>query len=351
MQYGRTLDRVLREIVYADPALGPVYLIKMDVSDGFYRIGLRPEDAPKLGLLFPTENNGEQLVAIPLTLPMGWKNSPPIFCTATETIADLANEALRTHAPSTAHKLDARAEKVVPAPAPVEQKCYKDLQRDPYLRRKRAPLLAYIDVFVDDFLGLAQGQRHRRRHVRRTLFHALDKVFRPLDGQDAKQRKEVLSLKKLDAGDCSWSTCQVLLGWIVDTINMTITLPPHRVERLHEILSATPRSQRRISVDKWHRVLGELRSMTLALPGARGLFSQMKEALRHVKGKWVTLSKGVHEDLVGFHWLASDLVQRPTRLYELVPLRPMVDGYYDASEYMCDGVVLPGLTAVPRALT
>ena len=51
-----------------------------------------------------------------------------------------------------------------------------------------------MDVFVDDFLGLAQGPRHR--HVRRTLFQELDKVFRPLDRQDTKQRKELLSQKK-----------------------------------------------------------------------------------------------------------------------------------------------------------
>ena len=54
MQYGRTLDRVLRDIMFADPTLGPVYLIKMDVSDGFVQIGLRVEGAPKLGLIFPT---------------------------------------------------------------------------------------------------------------------------------------------------------------------------------------------------------------------------------------------------------------------------------------------------------
>ena len=54
MQYGRALDRLIREIVYADPALGYVYLLKADVSHGFYRIGLRPTDAPKLGLIFPS---------------------------------------------------------------------------------------------------------------------------------------------------------------------------------------------------------------------------------------------------------------------------------------------------------
>ena len=83
MQYGRALDHLIREIVYADPALGYVYLLKADVSDGFYRIGLRPTDAPKLGLIFPSGKEEEQMVAIPLTLPMGWKNSPPLFCTDT----------------------------------------------------------------------------------------------------------------------------------------------------------------------------------------------------------------------------------------------------------------------------
>ena len=71
MQYGRCLDRLLHEIVYADPKLGPVHMIKADVSDGFYWIGLRPSDAAKLGLVFPSEAGKEDLVAILLTLPMG----------------------------------------------------------------------------------------------------------------------------------------------------------------------------------------------------------------------------------------------------------------------------------------
>ena len=54
MQYGRALDSLIREIVYADPALVYIYLLKADASDGFYLIGLRPEDAPKLGLILPS---------------------------------------------------------------------------------------------------------------------------------------------------------------------------------------------------------------------------------------------------------------------------------------------------------
>ena len=206
--------------MYADPKLGLVHMIKSDVSNGFYRIGLRPSDAAKLCLVFPSEAGEEDFVAILLTLPMGWKNLPLIFCTATETVADLANEDLRAHAPTLPHKLDEHAEANLVELAPSLKQKLGALPRDPYLGRKNSQLLQYIDVFVDDFLGLAQGPRHRRRHVRRTLFHALEKVFRPLDSTDIEERKEVLSLKKLDASDCSWSTCKLLLGWVVDTKNI-----------------------------------------------------------------------------------------------------------------------------------
>ena len=164
------------------------------VSDGFYRIGLGPEDAPKLGLIFPSGEEEEPMLAIPLALPMGWKNSPPLFCMTTETVAYLDNKYLRSHQPSKPHKLDNREEAIALPPAPPIAQEHAQLTRDPYLRRPKANLLAYVDVFIDDFLGLAQRPRRRRRHVRRTLFHALDKVFWPLDRQDTKQRKEVLIL-------------------------------------------------------------------------------------------------------------------------------------------------------------
>ena len=82
--------------------------------------------------------------------------------------------------------------------------------------------------------------------------------------------------------------------------------------------------------------------MVLALPGAKGLFSNMQEFLCHVKDKKVAMSKGVHEALVDFSWLAENLANRPTCIYKLVPLRPTVDGYHNAYGYMCGSVLLPG---------
>ena len=74
-----------------DPRHGPTYIVKLDLSDGFYRVRPRAEDIPKLGLAFPAGPGEEPLVALPLTLPKGWTESPPYFCSATKTLVDLIN--------------------------------------------------------------------------------------------------------------------------------------------------------------------------------------------------------------------------------------------------------------------
>ena len=71
MQYGQALYRLVREVVISQPALVPVHVLKSDVSDCFYLIGLCPIDTPKLGLVFPSEGEYNELIAIPLTLPIG----------------------------------------------------------------------------------------------------------------------------------------------------------------------------------------------------------------------------------------------------------------------------------------
>ena len=117
MQFGHALDRLLREILLADPAHGPVQMMKVDLSDGFYRVNLNIDDIPKLGVAFPTKPGEEQLVAFPLVLPMGWKNSPPIFSTVTETIADIANQHIQAPTSPRPHHLD-EAAAAVDAPNP-----------------------------------------------------------------------------------------------------------------------------------------------------------------------------------------------------------------------------------------
>ena len=80
MQYGRALERFLRHILLADPRYGPIYMLTCDLADGYYRLNLVVEDIPKLAVAFLETKNGEPLIALPLVLPMGWRNSGPTFC-------------------------------------------------------------------------------------------------------------------------------------------------------------------------------------------------------------------------------------------------------------------------------
>ena len=219
-------------------------------------------------------------------------------------------------------------------------------QRDPSLPHPKTPL-AYVDVFVDDFIGLAQSDATGRR-VRRILLQAIDDVFRPLDDKDNPARREPVSMKKLQQGDCSWGTIKLVLGWVIDTVAMTIQLPQQRVERLAEILASIPRTQKRTSAKKWHKVLGELRSMALALPGSRNIFSQLQNALSTKKGARVTLRKGVHDALDDFRWMHENIASRPTRIAELVPLAPSAEGHHDASGMGAGGVWFPGTHLAQR---
>ena len=146
----------------------------------------------------------------------------------TETVEDLANSVLRCNTPALPHSLDDIAKAIVREAPPTLHPVLTGLTRDLYLRRANANPTAYVDSFVDDLLKLDQGSSHRMCQVRRTLLHALDKVFRPCDYVNSAKRKEVLLPKKLMEGDCTWLTCKVLLGRVIDTVKMALYLLPYR---------------------------------------------------------------------------------------------------------------------------
>jgi len=91
MQFARALEQVLYQVRNANPRYGPVYLGKVDLADGFCRVWLIADSIPQLAVTFPKYPGEEQLVGMPLTLPMGWLESVPYFCATTEMVADRAN--------------------------------------------------------------------------------------------------------------------------------------------------------------------------------------------------------------------------------------------------------------------
>ena len=62
--------------------------------------------------------------------------------------------------------------------------------------------LVYIGIFVDDFLGITQGNKAR---VKRALLHSLNDVMRPLSPTDLPTREDPASLKNMKQGDSTWA--------------------------------------------------------------------------------------------------------------------------------------------------
>jgi hypothetical protein len=117
--------------------------------------------------------------------------------------------------------------------------------------------------------------------VQHVLFESLDAVLWPLDQQDGPHRQDPASIKKMLNGDATWAIHKVVLRWMIDTIDMTIQLPVHRIIRLFEILDLIAPTQCRTTVSKWQNLLGELRSTVLAIPGEKGLFSVLQSMLKN----------------------------------------------------------------------
>jgi hypothetical protein len=129
------------------------------------------------------------------------------------------------------------------------------------------------------------------------------------------------------------------VGWVINKLEHTISLPAHRLARIREILASVSPTQHRVSLKKWQHMLGELRSMAFAIPAAIGLFSIIQQALKTSDAKRLRLTAHTHAFLQDFHWLVEDVGTRLTTIDELVPDDvPSTQGPCDASNNGMGGV-------------
>jgi hypothetical protein len=135
------------------PTYRPVYLAKIDIADGFYRIAIHARDVPRLGVILPTADSSAPLVALPLALPMRWVKSLPYFTSITKTACNLLNTSLQRWHPPPPHHLESLA--ATPqadiASTPTFIKVVPSLARVG-LAELRAPPFTYGDVSTDNFI-------------------------------------------------------------------------------------------------------------------------------------------------------------------------------------------------------
>jgi hypothetical protein len=165
---------------------------------------------------------------------------------------------------------------------------------------------------MDDFVQLGHGKARQLTMLRHHLLHTVDRILaRPLPD---KKRNEAVSLKKLLAGDGSWGTRKLILGWIIDSVRQTIELPPHQKETLHQIFTKL-QGARLVSAKRWRSILGKVWFVSLAIPGSASLLAPCNG----LRTKPVKITFGSTQLCAAILMHLASLCARPTHLAELVP--------------------------------
>ena len=116
---------------------------------------------------------------------------------------------------------------------------------------------------MDDVISVVQGGPDRQHRVIDGTVRALKWLFLSLPGE----LKDSVILKKLVAGEGDCTCVKEVLGWILDTEAGTVTLPERKLKELLTLVDIPP-TQRRMGRKDLERLVGKLRSMHLAVPGA-----------------------------------------------------------------------------------
>ncbi len=73
-----------------------VFMAKWDIKDGFWRMDCTKGEEWNFAYVLPQPKGAPKQLVIPTSLQMGWVESPPYFCVATETVRDIAMEYINT---------------------------------------------------------------------------------------------------------------------------------------------------------------------------------------------------------------------------------------------------------------
>ena len=110
MEFGKMPPRPSQVLAYANPVLGPVYMAKYNLSDGFCWPQFSLDSILPLAALLPMPQGEEPLVALLLAVTMGWTEALPSFTSTTEIATDLANWSLASGKILGPHHLEQSAE-------------------------------------------------------------------------------------------------------------------------------------------------------------------------------------------------------------------------------------------------
>ena len=265
-QIGHALKRIIHAFAQAGDD-EKIFMAKWDVKDGFWRLQCREGEEWNFAYVLPQESGRPIQLVVPTSLQMGWIESPPYFCAASETARDVAAQYIE--APEGSFR-------------PHKFEGYTHTQQQELLKGQSGGAFKYLlEVYVDDFMSLviptAEGQL---RHVANAVMRGIHDVF-PADDDD---NNNPISLKKLAMGEGQYSTRKCILGFDFNGEEKTLWLEADKramlLTILHQWLRGSRRAHAGIPFKEFESVTAKLRHAFTAIPAGRGLLSPCNWVLR-----------------------------------------------------------------------
>ncbi len=321
-QLGHSLSRIIHAFAESkDNVEAKIFMAKWDITDGFWQMCCEEGEEWNFAYVLP-QCSGEPIrLVVPTSLQMGWVESPPYFCAASEMAQDIAMDysntklgSLPTHKFTHYTRGDADA-----------------TQLPPKATQQGKALWYSIEVYVDNFMSIViPTSQEQLDHVANAIMQGIHDVF----PANIVNSNNPISEKKLKKGEGQYSTFKTLLGFDFDGNQKTMCRKEEKRAKLLTTLKGWIRSgdnKRGVPFKDFESVTAKLRHAFLALQGGKGLLSPCNRLLRNRPTvvyfhQNPTLFSAIKYMLT----LLSKSTTRPTRCKELVAGGPDYVGVCDA---------------------
>ena len=333
-QMGKVIRRIIDEMATHYNLHHPFKFAKIDIKDGFWRLYVANHQAWNfcyiLSLPPTTDNLDEIEILVPNSLQMGWTESPPLFCTATETARDIMEQYLPHLSHIPLHQLETHMYKgspVVTTTPPIKQS-------------------TLVEVYMDDFIGITNNlQDDHIKQLSRAILHGVHTIFPP-PAISGHQGQDPISQKKLDEKEGLWDFTKEILGWEMNGNNFTIQLPKKKSIAIIKLTKHALKKQT-IPLNTFQELAGKLQHASLGIPNGKGLFTPINQAMIN-EPPTIALTPLIKQALKDWITIIRAMEARPTCVLELKPGTPHYVGYVDACGTGAGGVWIGGSRKLPQ---
>jgi hypothetical protein len=216
-QIGECLSRIIHAFAEAEED-AKVFMAKWDIKDGFWCMDCREGKEWSFAYVLLQPAGQPVRLVVPTLLQMGWVESPPYFCAATETVQDIATDYLETGiGTQPQHKFEQYATGST------------DYTKLPAMSKGNSNLRYMLEVYVNYFISLIIPMSQAQlQHIANAIMEGIHDVFPP-DNNDGNDQ---ISKKKLLKDEGRYSTIKTLLGFDFDGNAKTIWLEDTKQEKL-----------------------------------------------------------------------------------------------------------------------